>query len=59
MDLQPYGPIEEAIQKSIDPHPVSSKRSYQFLKGIIATLMAGLIVFLIVKHKKSDKESAS
>jgi hypothetical protein len=53
------GPIEEAIHKSITFNSASSKPGHEFLKGVIITLLAGSIVFLIVKYKKSDKESAS
>lgn len=55
MDLQPYGPIEEAIQKSIIANSTSPKPSYGFLQGVIATLLAGYIVFVLVKNKKKDR----
>ena len=58
MILQPYGPIEEAIQKSISPATASPKTSHIFLWGVITTLLSGFIVLLIVKNKKEDKKQA-
>lgn len=44
MILQPYGPIEEAIQKSISPAPASPKTTHIFLWGVLSTLLVGGIV---------------
>ena len=51
MDLQPYGPIEKAIQKSIVLQPLHKKPPV-FFWGVLATLVAGVIVFGIVVKKE-------
>lgn len=53
MILQPYGPIEEAIQKSISPAATSPKTSHIFLWGVLTTVFAGAIVYLIVMKQKN------
>lgn len=56
MHLQPYGPIEEAIQKSITPDTTSPKTSYIFLCGALATVLAGGIIYWIISENKSNKQ---
>ena len=52
-DLQPYGPIEEAIQKSITPETASPKINSGFWKGVIVTLAIGGIIFWIISENKN------
>ncbi len=53
MNLQPYGPIKEATEKSISPATTSPKTTHIFLWGVLATLLAGGIVYAIVMKQKN------
>ena len=60
MDLQPYGPIEEAIQKSISPATTSPKTTHIFLWGVLATVVVGVIVYgFIVKQKNKNSRKGN
>lgn len=53
MEINSYDPVEVAIQKSISPETASPKTNYGFLKGVIATLLAGGIIFWIISENKN------
>ena len=58
MELQPFGPIEEAIEKSITDKTVSPKIKYRFWWGVIAILVAGgSIYWLISEINKKNKNN--
>lgn len=55
MILQPYGPIEEAIQKSNAPITPSLKNTYIF-RGVLATLLVGGLIYFIIRANKTKGE---
>lgn len=58
MELQPYGPVEQAIQKSASPELRQPKTTKNFWWGVGTALGIGTIAFLIVYfiNKRKEKE---
>lgn len=56
MELQPFGPVEQAIQKSGSPELPKPITIMPFLGGVLVTLVAVAIGWVIVFRIKSKKE---
>jgi hypothetical protein len=54
MELQPYGPVEQAIQNSGIESP-KPKTSGSVIWGIVLTLTAAIIGWKIISHRKDKK----
>jgi hypothetical protein len=62
MELQPFGPVEQAIQKSAAPEFPKHKIVKSFLLGVVVTLSAIGVVWLIIDyrgHKKDNKQKGN
>jgi hypothetical protein len=59
MELQPFGPVEQAIQKADAPDLPKPKSIMPFLGGVLVTLAAiavGWTIFSYIKRKKDNKQ---
>jgi hypothetical protein len=57
MELQPFGPVEQAVQKSSSPKP---KTSGSFWNGVVTTLLTLGLALLMSPYtlRKKDKPQA-
>lgn len=58
MELQPYGPVEEAIQKSIIPITKTSKTKY-FFWGVISGVAISAAAVAVFCHFKRQKNKTN
>lgn len=55
MQLQPYGPVEQAIDSPTTSEIINRKFPYGFLWGILAAVIAGGTIYLIVQLSKKQE----
>lgn len=60
MELQPFGPVEQAIQKSSLPKPLKPKTSGSFWNGVVTTIITLGLALLVGPYtlRKKDKPQA-
>lgn len=56
MELQPFGPVEQAIQKSAAPGVAKPKTIMTFLGGVLIALAAVAVGWRIASYLKMKKD---
>jgi len=57
MELKPYGPVEQAIEKSIQSEALKPLRSKSFLWGVLTVIAVGGAVWVaVVVYKRNAQQ---
>lgn len=59
MELKPYGPVEQAIEKSIKTEALKPVKSKSFLWGVLAVIVVGGVVWgaVVIYKRKAQQDN--